>query len=582
MYIRSKAYIRLLAGAAILLPALSLGGAGEAQAIERYQQGINRGPAQPVHLTPQASADASKDETALVSSLKGVVILHDPSNVDQAGASANGVVSDPETVPAGVSAAAATFIGSPVSFASLDQLTRAMVIAYRNAGRPVVNVVVPPQDISNGVLQIIAVVGRLGEVKVEGETNNPEYYTEGFGLIPGDIIEEGAVLDQLRWKSRRAHRRVNAIYEPGSEFSLTDISFEVTETKPWSIFVGADNTGSKGGNGEYRFFTGFIVGDLWGLDHEFSYQFTTSEELYEGLGAHVASYTLPVASRTDFQLYGSYVTSSSEAAAVTASGESYQIGGHFITQVPRFRGISADARYGFVYKSSDNDTEFGGTTVFANEVEIGNFYAQLTGNYSIMPRHRANFSVGLWASPGDLFGNNDNASISASRTGANADYIYLRSSAEHIYEFKNDVYVSLELQSQWTQDRLPTSEMFYLGGLNTVRGFDENAVRGDKGNLARFEIYTPRMMPMGEKATEQFGAEDSLRFYGFFDIGHVDFNGTASGARDLDTTIAGAGVGLTYQIGNIFSVEAAYGWNVIDDDNAGNDGQFHFRALRRF
>lgn len=582
MYIRSKAYLSLLAGAAILLPALAFDGVADAQATERYQQGINRGPAQPVRLTPQAAADGSKDETELVSTLKGVIIVHDPSGVNQSGVSGSGVVSDPETVPAGVNAAAATFVGSPVSFASLDQLTRAMVIAYRKAGRPVVNVVVPPQDISNGVLQIIAVVGRLGEVKVEGETSNPEYYTEGFGLIPGDIIEEGAVLDQLRWKSRRAHRRVNAIYEPGSKFSLTNISFDVTETKPWSVFVGADNTGSKGGNGEYRFFTGFIVGDLWGLDHELSYQFTTSEELYSGLGAHVLSYTLPVASRTDFQAYGSYVTSSSEAAAVTASGESYQIGGHFITQVPRFRGISADVRYGFVYKSSDNDTEFGGNTVFANKTGVSNFYAQLTGNYSWAPRHRSNFSAGVWAAPGGIFGHNDDASISASRTGASANYIYLRSSSEHVYEFKNDVYVSLELQSQWTQDRLPTSEMFYLGGLNTIRGFDENAVRGDKGTLARFEVYTPRMMPMGEKATERFGAEDSLRFYGFFDVGHVDFNGTASGTRDLDTTIGGLGVGFTYQIGNKVSLEAAYGWNVIDDDNAGDDGQFHFRALRRF
>ena len=88
---------------------------------------------------------------------------------------------------------------------------------------------------------------------------------------------------------------------------------------------------------------------------------------------------------------------------------------------------------------------------------------------------------------------------------------------------------------------------------------------------------------MGDKAVERFGAEDVLRFYGFFDVGQVDFNGTASATSDLDTTIGGAGVGFTYQIGTKFSMEAAYGWNVIDDDNVSNDdGQFHFRAIARF
>ena len=576
---------RTLLASAAILPLLMTTAYTDAfgQSAERFQQGLEgNGPQRVTIKSRDASAEVT-DETVLIDSLEGVVIVHDPQSVNVSGAASSGVVADDELVPAGVSAAANKYVGSPVSLASLDRMTRDMVLAYRKAGRPVVNIVVPPQDITNGVIQIVAVVGRLGNVTVEGNAANPDYYTEGFQIASGEVIEEGPVLDQLRWKSRRFHRRVNAIYAPGESFSLTDLALDVEETKPWSIFVGADNTGedSAGGVGEYRLFSGFLIGDLWGLDHEMSYQFSTSEEGVDNLNAHVLSYTLPVLSRTDLQLFGSYIKSGTDGG-VAADGRSYQLGATFISQIPTFMGISADARYGFAYKNSDNNLEFNGGTVFGTAFEIGNFNAQITGNYSLASWHSSTFTHGVTIAPGDMFDNNTDVAIDATRAGASADYVYFRSASEHTFYLPRDWYATLGLQSQWSSERLPTSEMIYLGGLNTIRGFDENAVRGDKGGLARFEIYTPATSILTEETRDAIGAQDALRGYAFFDVGYVEVNEPFDMATDLETTIGGIGVGLTYQIGSQLSAEMAYGWNVIDDDNVGSDGQFHFRVLSRW
>ncbi|MCU0790415.1 MAG: BamA/TamA family outer membrane protein [Nitratireductor sp.] len=567
--------------AAVTLPAgmITSSGHAAAQAIDRYSQGLARKPARQVALTPVEPGEASGDTTPLVPSLRGVVIVNDPGSISRSGANAAGVEARGDMVPAPVVSAANGFLGNVVTMASLDSMTRALVLAYRASGMPVVNVVIPPQDISNGVIQVVAVVGRLGKLQVSGETATPDYYSQGFPLAAGDVVEEGAVLSHLRWKSRRLHRRVDAIYEPGAAFSETDITLQVTETKPWAVFGGVDNTGSKGGVGELRIFGGFTVADFGATDHEFSYQYTTSEDGPDALSAHVMSYILPVADWTDFQLTGAYVTTGVYDTDFASDGTSWQLGGTFITQLPRLHLMNWEARYGFEYKSSDNNLEFGGTPVTGNETEIGQFFIQMDGQRGDS-RSATNVYAGVWYSPGDMFADNTDAAFAGTRPGATADYAYLRAGLEHTIFLPGDFRFVAAFDAQLADGRLLPSEEMYLGGMNTVRGFDENALQGDNGVLARVEFYTPGFSLFGESTA----SEDQLRFFGFYDIGTVTSNSPVDAATDIDGTLAGAGIGLTYQFRDNVSAEVAYGWQVEDSASVDleDDGQLHFRFVARF
>ncbi len=565
-------------GAAIMAPAITVSGPAHAQAVDRYSQGISAKPAREVALTPSAPGEASTDTTPLVPSLRGVVIVNDPAALRKSGTSANGVEARGDAVPSQVTSAANAFLGNVVTLASLDSMTRAMVLAYRDAGMPVVNVVVPPQDISNGVIQVVAVVGRLGKLAVTGETAMPEYYTEGFPLAEGDVISEGAVLGQLRWKSRRLYRRVDAIYEPGAAFSQTDITLQVTETKPWSVFAGIDNTGSKDSVGELRIFGGFTMADP-STDHELSYQYTTSEDGPDALSAHVLSYILPVWNWTDFQLTGAYVTTGTDDTIFASDGTSMQFGGTFITQLPRHHAYSWEARYGFEYKSSDNNLEFGGTPVTGNETEIGQFHFQLNGQRGDS-RSATNVYGGVWYSPGNMFGDDTDEAYAGTRTNADANYAYVRAGIDHTIFLPGDFRFVAQGDVQLADGRLLPSEQIYVGGSNTVRGFDENSLHGDNGAVGRFELYTPGVSLLGSGTAN----EDQLRFFAFYDIGAVENNSPFDAAADVDGSIAGSGIGLTYQVRENLSAEIAYGWQVGDsaDIDTDDDGQLHFRFLARF
>ncbi len=562
---------------------VGLQGQAFAQATGDLQQGFIKGPGNRVSLTPQNALSVSDDETEILPSLRGVVIVSDPQSVSSGGASADGVENRSDATPEIVAAAASAYVGQSVSLASLDRLTRDMVLAFRDAGMPVVNVVIPPQDVTNGVVQIVAVIGRLGEVTVEGNTSNPEHYAAGFPLSKGEVIEEAAVVNHLRWKSRRANRRVNAIYSPGANFGETDIAFDVAESKPWSVFFGADSSGS-GSTGDYRLFAGAILNDLFVEEDEFSYQFTTTEEGIDALAAHVVQYTVPIAERMDFQLTGSYVETSSTALITNTDGLSYQLSGTLITQHDQFLGFYWDGRYGFDYKRTNNDLDSGGGTVQTSSAETGHFYALWNGERN-KGRARTTAFGGIWYSPGDMFDDNTDARYATLRQGASADYVFARGGFEHRVNLENEWTFNLEADGQIADGRLLGAELFYLGGINSVRGFQESVVRGDNGAFASVELYTPTV----EKDIN--GAMVTVRGFGFFDAGMVSVNGTPIAGVEGDTSISGAGVGLVFSATNpnvesaTLSGEVSYGWkvddsqfNTTDDD----DGQFHFRVISRF
>ena len=553
------------------LPAVS------AQELDRVTQGIGDQTPDRVTLKPRSDLSVSTDETELLPSLNGVVIVNSPSDVSTVSSGNGGVEVRGEFAPSQVVGAANNYIGQPVSLASLDRLTRDMVLAFRSAGYPVVNVVVPPQDITGGIVQVIAVVGRFEELKISGTTEDPDYYSSGFPLQSGDIVSQNKVIDHLRWKGRRFHRQVNAIYEPGSSFGKTNIELDAHDSRRWTVFAGVDNTGT-GATGDLRIFGGFTIGDFIAQDHEFSYQLSTSEDGFDNLQAHVASYTFPIFSRTDFQIAGAVIESGATLATGESDGTNFQISGNFTTQLPTFSNISTDLRYGYEYKNADNTFAFGGTPAAGNETELGQFYAQLVG-YRVSAKSRTQFDIGLWASPQDTFNNNSDDAFNGTREGAEASYAYVRGGIDHTFFLAHDWRFNIDIEGQVTGNRLITSEQIFIGGFNSVRGFEENALRGDSGILASVQLETASYQ-LFSRSSETF--KDGIRGLAFLDFGSVTVS-DAEVAGDDTGTLTSVGVGFTYQADRHFTAEGSFGIPINDSGDIGSDdGQFNFRLIARF
>jgi len=251
------------------------------------------------------------------------------------------------------------------------------------------------------------------------------------------------------------------------------------------------------------------------------------------------------------------IESSAALAAGDSDGTNFQVSANFTTQLPTFSNISTDLRYGYEYKNADNTFAFGGTPAAGNETELGQFYAQLVG-YRTSAKSRTVFDLGLWASPENTFSNNSDEAFNGTREGAEASYAYVRGGIDHTIFFQNDWRFNIDVEAQYSGDRLITSEQIFIGGFNSVRGFDE----------------------LFSRSSEKF--KDSIRGLAFYDFGSVDVDGVEVAGDDTGT-ISSVGVGFTYQADKHFTAEGSFGIPINDSGDIGSDdGQFNFRLIARF
>ena len=124
-----------------------------------------------VPIAPPTVAAASDE--VLLPSLLGLAFLGDRAELRPEGVTRQGV--DATAVPLlrgeDFRRIAARYLGQPVTLERLNQLTHDLVVFFRAHGRPIVDVLVPEQDISRGTVQVLVLEGRLGRVKVIGNAH---------------------------------------------------------------------------------------------------------------------------------------------------------------------------------------------------------------------------------------------------------------------------------------------------------------------------------------------------------------------------------------------------------------------------
>ena len=161
--ITSTIKIPLLAVLAVclyLLPSLA-----DAQNFERYR------PKLPSNLEgesklPDEPAEAIGDPTVLVDELKAVIFVDHQDKVVQGALEASGVQVRSETGlemlrTLTFQSVVKPYLGEPISLLRLNELVRDVIIFYRTNDQPVVDVSIPEQDVTDGVVQIVVTEGRI-------------------------------------------------------------------------------------------------------------------------------------------------------------------------------------------------------------------------------------------------------------------------------------------------------------------------------------------------------------------------------------------------------------------------------------
>ncbi|WP_250455946.1 ShlB/FhaC/HecB family hemolysin secretion/activation protein [Caballeronia sp. ATUFL_M2_KS44] len=526
-------------------------------------------PARPA-APPQPPQAESASAQVAVAALRGLVFEASASGAPGASANEAARAADGRIVARGLPPLDDAFLQGfaadldrPLTFARLAEIRRAVVARYRESGLPLVDVYVPEQDVTEGVVRIAVASYRLGRVIPRGNRYFSDALLAGdMPLTAGDAIRESDVATGLALLNANPYRAVDVIYAPGEAESTTDVILQTADRFPMRVSAGYDNAGVPQ-LGRDRFFAGIDYGNLFGLDQQIAYQITASNDALSGnpdiegrpdrprFVAHALSYSAPLPWRDRIELFGVYAQSTPRLPdSYGQTGISAQASIRYDWRLTPFSGWQQQVQFGYDYKRSNNNLEFGGFQVFNSNTHIHQFLLAYDVNRSdASGQTRANATVVL--SPGRLDTDNRDAAFESARHGATPRYMYAQLSAQRDVALGAGFVAWGRAALQWTPDTLLPSEEMGLGGDSSVRGYLPYVVQGDRGWNVQTEVRTPPWS-IGESGV-------AIQPFLFVDAGRV-WNRIDQPTEPNNGSLVGMGGGFRFQVNRFVNVRGTFGY----------------------
>ena len=460
-------------------------------------------------------------------------------------------------------------IGRPFTLSDIQSLSSQVVQWYTRHGRPLMEVTVPPQNISSGIVQVVVTQYRVGKVNVTGNKwFSSKLLRFESGIQVGRPITINELQADLNWLNSNPFRQVNAVFSPGALPGQTDVNLQTRDQFPLRVYSGYDNEGVPSlGRNEYN--VGFNWGNAFGLDQLLSYQFTRS---FSGnYTAHSVDWVIPLPWRDRVMIFGSY---EQEKAGLNSSfstlGESGQASIRYIHPLPAPSWLSQSVGLGYDFKTTNNNLEFGGTQV-SNAQNSLNQMLFIYHAAETDPFGRTDLQNQLVASFGAFSGmNNSSPPPNSAGLAYPANYLYDQVALTRITLLPWGLSSVTRLVGQIADHNLPDSEELDAGGVGSVRGYNPETALGSEGELISEEIRGPAFDPVGflHLPTKLRSAAQLGVFIDYADVYQVRDSATAGGRADL----ASAGVEMNYVLGNNLSIDMDYGQQLRRAPGATNKG----------
>jgi hemolysin activation/secretion protein len=529
----------------------------------------------PTNPAPSANVVHGAPDEVLLPVLRALVFVARPADVVAGGVKANGIVlAGGLDVPAPEQfrSLVAPYVGQPLTRGKLNELITAIILHYRQHRHPVVDVVVPQQDITGGVVQVILLESRVGAVTVTGNRWFSNAAIRGsFRIEPGDEIDSTTMREDLEWANQNPFHTTDIVYQPGPSAGTTDVVLQTQDRFPARFYAGYEDSGNAE-TGYDRYLVGLNWGDAWdaGWGHQLNYQYTTSGD-FRDFQSHSGSYVIPLPWwHNTFTLFGDYVTTEGAVPPfLSLKGVSYQISGRYSVPLRPLGELRHSVGLGFDYKYNKNSLLFGDIPLTAVPVEVRQFAA----TYDASLRDSlgiTSFNATGYFSPGNWGGDNSDAVFGQAHTLATSHYEYANFTLSRLTRLPHEWSLFLKGTLQVSDANLVPSEQLGLGGYDTIRGYDEREVNGDEGYILNVELRTPSLSVGKRLGWSRF--DDQLQLLAFFDHGS-GYNHTALPGEPSSTDLSAVGAGLRYTINSNLSVRADWGFQLdktgLDDDHGG-------------
>lgn len=466
---------------------------------------------------------------------------------------------------------ASPFIGETINFAVLEALANQLTGHYLERGY-LARVVVPTQDVRNGIVEMQVVEAVRGDLKIDnlGQRVDPRRVGAfiDHGLAKGDAFNVFRLDAAVGILNDQPGVRAQSSLQEGKREGETDVVVSVEDKPLWSGAAGINNHGGRA-SGEIQAQGALTLNNPTGNFDAATLLVNASEGVTYGR----ADYSLAVGddglrvganvSNLDYRLI------QSDFAALDLKGTARTYG--FYANYPLVRDQTMAL---WLTASHDNKKlidrsgaiETGNREVSASIVGITGTLRHLLGTLYTLTSFGTNLTIG------DSDQRNTGALAADNVTRrVNGGFSKLAFNLGNQGEFTPQWSYLVALRGQFAGQNLDSSERLSLGGPSGIRGYPGGEGLGDEGWLLNVNLHRV----LGDGVTGTF----------FFDAGGTRLNRTtwanwnAANPNLRNTyTLAGAGAGLDWRIArnSQFSVVIAgpVGSNPGRDTNGHNaDGK---------
>ena len=428
--------------------------------------------------TPAAPASSPEDEVQVTANLRGLVFLRSKEDIKREGLDGvTGVEVRDIPLIGGPDFAEALkpYLDKPAKLGTLKAIQREAILYCRSHDRPLVDVIVPNQEVNptNGVIQVVLVEGRIGKVSVQNEGRKwftDESISKSVRLQPGDAISEKRLLADIDWINRNPFREVTPSFRQGEQAGLSDMQLDVRDRIPIRVFGGYEDSGTEA-TGRDRLLAGINWGDAFFQGHQLNYQYSTDAQ-FDTLKAHSVSYLAPLPWRHNLSVYGTYVDiNTGVGGGANSTAINYQGAFRYSVPLPITKDVQHEAFVGFDFKHNETDLLFGGNSFDPTETEVFQF---VLGYNASRNDKWGRTSAGLqgFFSPGDITDFNSDTNFNSQHVGAEANYYYGRLTVERVTRLPWDMSWIVRGGAQLASGNLIPSEQ--LGVFLAEYGVTEN------------------------------------------------------------------------------------------------------------
>ncbi|MCK9380348.1 MAG: hypothetical protein M0P95_04685 [Sulfuritalea sp.] len=473
----------------------------------------------------------------------------------------------------------APFVGQHKVYGDVQKALEALEGEFRRLGYGTVQVYVPEQELTTGVVRLQVSEGVIGKVTITGNKyfNNENVRASLPDLKEGTAPNMRQLSENVQLTNENPAKQVEVTLGVSEDEGKVDARVEVKEERPERVYLTLDNTGTKG-TGKHRAGVSYQNANVGNSDQVLTLAYTTAVDPPGGmkiLGSRVLpwqdgngvkvdifsiGYRLPLYSLGDSidLIYGNSSSDSptnspnlGSGLAINGKGEVFGLRyNHIFTRAGEF---TSKLVFGYDYKYMNSRCTVAGVpTPFGAAGCTPYTLRPVSATYSGQwqkPGEAIDFNVGVahnlfpmgseftFTPPAPEAGGYDRYSA-ASGYQSKDEFTVLRFGGSYAAAIAGDWMLRVAANGQYANNALPAGERLGLAGANAVRGFLERAVATDRGYFANIEVYSPDI-------AASLGLQGNLRWLVFYDSAQ-GFNLNPS--LNQAVNIASAGVGLRYNL----------------------------------